>query len=432
VSPTLDIIIPVYRGEAETRACVQSVLGALGTRGAHVVVIDDAGPEASLRAWLRSLRDEGRIELVSHAENRGFVASVNEGMALHRDRDVILLNSDTEVAGDWFERIARHAARDPRVGSVTPFSGNATICSYPRTLEANALPEGENTASLDQAFAAANRGRGVDIPTAVGFCMFISRRCLEAVGPFDEARYGRGYGEEVDFCMRASRAGFRHLLAGDVYVRHIGEVSFGNVGADRRLRAQAMVDELYPEFQVRLREFLASDPPRVLRRRADVQRLRASAKPRELFVVSATAGEAREAAATLATRATADCEPLLLEVPVGRGTAVLRWMRPGEEFALFLPGDVATGPVLRLLGAVGISRVILADPGAVPSKPLRLARKLHCASIGLNERAATTPPCPVVAPSGERDLPEIAAEWLAPPARQASSMSRLARWLRGG
>jgi GT2 family glycosyltransferase len=107
--------------------------------------------------------------------------------------------------------------------------------------------------------------------------MFISRRCLQAVGYFDAARYGAGYGEEVDFCMRAARAGFRNVAAGDVFVRHVGEVSFGDTGAARREKAQALVDSLYPEFQVKLREYLARDPLRELRERADLERRRRSA-----------------------------------------------------------------------------------------------------------------------------------------------------------
>jgi len=272
----VDIVIPVYKGEAETRACVQSVLAASHGMPREVVVIDDASPEPAISAWLRGLAQAGRITLIAHPDNRGFVATANEGMSLHGDRDVVLLNSDTEVAPGWLDRLAAHARRDPGVGTVTPFSNNATICSYPRTLERNDLPPGETTASLDAAFASANAGLSADIPTAVGFCMFITRECLDRVGPFDEARYGAGYGEEVDFCMRAARAGFRHVVAGDVFVRHAGEVSFGNSGAERRGRAQAIVDELYPEFQPRVREFIARDPLAELRQRADRARGRRS------------------------------------------------------------------------------------------------------------------------------------------------------------
>jgi len=274
VAQIVDIVIPVYRGEAETRACIESVLASPTRIGRAPLVIDDASPEPALSAWLASLAGAGRIRLIVHPQNRGFVASVNEGMGLHADRDLVLLNSDTEVAPGWLDRLAACAASDPAIGTVTPFSNNATILSYPRTLHPNALPEGETTASLDEAFARANRGESVDVPTAVGFCMYITRRCLEKVGFFDEERYGAGYGEEVDFCMRAARAGFRNVAAADVFVRHVGEVSFGGAGAERRQKAQAIVDELYPEFQVRVREFIAKDPLAPYRRRVDEYRRR--------------------------------------------------------------------------------------------------------------------------------------------------------------
>ncbi len=270
----IDIVIPVYRGLAETRRCVESVLAARLETPVELVVIDDASPEPAISEWLRELARAGRITLFAHAENRGFVASANEGMGAHPDRDVLLLNSDTEVASGWLDRIAAHARRDPTVGTVTPFSNNATICSYPKTLVPNELPADETTASLDAAFAAANPGVSVDIPTAVGFCMFIPRRSIDSVGTFDEARYGTGYGEEVDFCMRVARAGLRNVVAADAFVRHVGEVSFGAARGERVGRAQAIVDALYPEFQERLLKFIPADPLRPLRERVDRERQR--------------------------------------------------------------------------------------------------------------------------------------------------------------
>lgn len=280
----IDIVVPAYRGLEETRRCVESVLRSPLARPAELTVIDDASPEPALSAWLREAAAGGAFRLVAHAANRGFVATANEGMGLHADRDVVLLNSDTEVAPGWLDRIAAHAERDASIGTVTPFSNNATICSYPRTLEANELPPGETTASLDAAFARANAGLSADIVTAVGFCMFIPRRTIERVGIFDEARYGTGYGEEVDYCMRVARAGLRNVVAGDVFVRHVGEVSFGNSGAGRRQQAQAMVDSLYPEFQERLREFIPADPLRPLRERVDRERARPGRRLRRWLV----------------------------------------------------------------------------------------------------------------------------------------------------
>lgn len=301
----LDVVIPAYRSLEDTRRCVESVLAARCETAHEVTVVDDASPEPELSAWLRQRAAEGRITLLAHSANRGFVASANEGFGLHPGRDVVLLNSDTEVADGWLDRLCAHGRRDPTIGTATPFSTNATICSYPRTLADNPLPVGESTASVDRAFAAANAGRHVEIPTAVGFCMWVARRCLERVGPFDQERYGQGYGEEVDFCMRAARSGFRNVAAGDVFVRHVGEVSFGGAGPERRARAQAIVDALYPEFQQRLAAFIPADPLRMLRRRADLERLRRT--PHELRVA-----------------------------PAAGRSLKLDWPRPGEEFALWL------------------------------------------------------------------------------------------------
>ena len=328
----VDIVVPVFRGERETRACLESVFAAKCATPHEVIVIDDASPEAAISHWLDALAREGRINLVRHAGNRGFVASVNEGMACHPDRDVVLLNSDTEVAGGWLDRLGAAVRGDATVATATPFSNNATICSYPRTLASNALPEGESAASLDAAFAAANAGRTASIPTAVGFCMYIARHALERVGSFDEARYGTGYGEEVDFCMRAGRLGLRNVIAADVFVRHVGEVSF--VGSDeRRAKAQATVDHLYPEFQASLRVFVPEDPLRGLRRRADLERLRRSREPRALRLE-----------------------------PAGHDHARLWWDRPDEEFSLWFHRS-HWDELAKLLRHVGMSG---AEPGEGP------------------------------------------------------------------
>lgn len=264
----IDVIIPAYRGLTETRRAIESVLASRVTVPHAVTVIDDASPEPALSAWLRELAEAGRINLIVHERNLGFVLGANEGMALHDDRDVVLLNSDTEVADGWLDRLAACAARGEGIGTVTPFSNNATICSFPDMAGSHALPAGFDVGAVDGAFAEANAGTAVDIPTAVGFCMYITRSCLARVGAFDAEAFGTGYGEEVDFCMRATRAGFRHRLCADAFVFHQGEVSFGDTGVARRAEAQRIVDERYPEFQLAVRDFLARDPAAPHRARA--------------------------------------------------------------------------------------------------------------------------------------------------------------------
>src|SRR5439155_2396270 len=202
--PLVDVIVPVYGQYAETLSCLHSVLTAPQTTPHEVIVIDDAGPDRALASALDELAARRLITLIRNDRNLGFVASVNRGMALHRGRDVLLLNSDTVVHADWLDRLRRAAHADGAIGTVTPLSNNATICSYPHFVQDNNMLLDVDDPQLDREAARVNAGVAIDIPTAVGFCVYIRRDCLDQVGPFDAERFGRGYGEENDFCLRAS------------------------------------------------------------------------------------------------------------------------------------------------------------------------------------------------------------------------------------
>ena len=261
----VDVIIPVYQDRAVTHRCLDSVLGHRQQRPHEVIVIDDASPDSDLVRYLDDLAAAGRITLLHNPVNQGFVATANRGLALHPDRDVVLLNSDTEVTSDWLDRLARCAYAGVTTGTVTPFSNNATLCSYPHPSAANELPPGLSLAETDALFQRANAGRWLEIPTAVGFCMYIRRDCLQAVGAFDEHNFGLGYGEENDFCMRAAKAGWRHALCADTYVYHVGGVSFGERGAQLQVQAREALLALHADYDERIQAFTRTDPVRPLR-----------------------------------------------------------------------------------------------------------------------------------------------------------------------
>jgi len=159
------------------------------------------------------------------------------------------------------------------VATATPFSNNATICSYPFASGQGRLPGTLGLAELDRVFAATNAGRSIDLPTAVGFCMLIRRDCLREVGMFDARRFGRGYGEENDFCMRAAKAGWRNILAADVFVFHEGEVSFLDEKLALSQAANDALIEVHPEYTQKVRAFIVAEPARELRGAVDRARL---------------------------------------------------------------------------------------------------------------------------------------------------------------
>ena len=268
----IDVVIPVYRGFAQTKRCIESVLAHTDRTMRELVVVDDATPEPALAHYLDQLQLAGSITLIRNESNRGFVHSANRGMSLHVDRDVVLLNSDTEVANDWLGRLRHCAYRDADIGTVTPLSNNATICSYPYEGWTGGIPGSLGLTGLDDLIARVNARCIVDLPTAVGFCMYVRRACLDAVGTFDEDRFGRGYGEENDFSLRARAAGWRSVLAADVFVFHEGNVSFGGERHALQRNAMATLLEAHPDYQERLGEFSRRDPLRPVRHAVDQAR----------------------------------------------------------------------------------------------------------------------------------------------------------------
>src|SRR6185369_16245280 len=88
-----------------------------------------------------------------------------------------------------------------------------------------------------------------DVITGVGFCMYVTRRAFDLCGLLDEDTFGLGYGEEVDFCLRASRIGLRHLVDDTTFVYHRGGVSFGDAQLEGWNRSSALIDARYPFFR---------------------------------------------------------------------------------------------------------------------------------------------------------------------------------------
>ena len=96
--------------------------------------------------------------------------------------------------------------------------------------------------------------------------MYIRRQALQEVGLFDAEHFGLGYGEENDFCLRATGLGWRHRLACDIFVYHEGSVSFADRATKLMTRAMQRLRERYPNYRTdwspRMSSSTRSDPAR--------------------------------------------------------------------------------------------------------------------------------------------------------------------------
>jgi GT2 family glycosyltransferase/glycosyltransferase involved in cell wall biosynthesis len=347
--PEIDVIVPVYRGAAETLACLRSVLAAECRIAHRIVVIDDCSPEPGLSAALQALAAAGRILYLRNDSNLGFVASVNRGMALAAAADVVLLNADTVVPPGFLDRLYRAAASDPAIATVTPLSNNATVYSLPAPPGAPEDPWAMDTAGIDALCRAANPGVVRDVPTAHGFCMFIRRAALEDVGPFDAKSFGTGYGEENDFSLRALERGWRNVIAGDVYVSHRGEVSFAATAARAAQLAANLrtVQTRYPYYEAFVADFIRADPLHDLRNNVQKAVWRRHERI-ALFITLALEGGAARHATDMMARLTEEGW-LVLALAAGRdadGAPTLHLRRAGCEEALRYPAGVPHEAVL--------------------------------------------------------------------------------------
>jgi GT2 family glycosyltransferase len=272
----IDIIIPVYSGYEVTKSCLESVFCSVNLTDYEVIVVYDFGPDLELEAFVDQLYADRKITLLKNSENLGFVATANRGMRCHENRNVILLNSDTIVANDWIDRILQCAELDSKISTVTPFSSNAEICSFPRFCKDNSLPMALDVKAIDTVFAERVDAAALDIPTGVGFCMYISRASLTDIGYFDESSFGRGYGEENDFCRRAAVKGWRNVHCTNVFVFHEGGVSFSDEKQALVENAMQVLDRMHPDYHRLVHEFLSVDPAKAYRIQAFIEMFRAS------------------------------------------------------------------------------------------------------------------------------------------------------------
>ena len=280
----VDIVVPVFNAPADLRRCVASVLECTDAPF-NLVLIDDASTDAGVAGVFADLaaRADPRIVLLRNERNLGFTATANRGMTRTR-ADIVLLNSDTIVTSGWLAALRRCARSDPAIATVTPFSNNAEICSFPRFCKDNAWPPNADPRRVAAALHEAAVPSYPDLPTGVGFCMFVRRAAIDEIGAFDPA-FGLGYGEENDFCLRAAAAGWRNVLADDAFVVHTGGRSFEGKKSELGGRNLALIRARHPHYEAMVERYIADDPLRPLRQAAQALAAAGAPEPGVLHVV---------------------------------------------------------------------------------------------------------------------------------------------------
>jgi len=289
------VVIPVYNAHDEVLNCIHSVLRhtAIGSAN-RLLVLNDKSPDPRIRDMLEAFSDIDGVQVVHNATNLGYTANINEGCRLAGGDDLVFLNSDTVVGPHWLRNLKQAAYQSNQIGTVTAVSNNAGAFSVPEP-GTNGLLEGLSVDAAARAVADKVGTTTFQVPTGNGFCFYVKRALLRAIGSFDVEAFPRGYGEENDFCMRAIAAGWTNLVAPGVYVLHVRTASFKGE-KDALVRAGAEAVRLsHPAYAGAIKA-IGTSPTFVRARKAIATALAAAARspvgfrPRILFVLSTKGG----------------------------------------------------------------------------------------------------------------------------------------------
>lgn len=256
----VDIIIPIYNAYDDLVKCIDSVKKWTNLSDNRLILIDDCSPDERMRPYLNSLKDDNTL-VIFNEKNQGFSGNINLGMMQSQDNDVLLLNSDTIVTKRWLEKIVECAYSDEAIATVTPLSNNATLCSVPNFCEENTIPEGFTIDSFADLIETISMNLYPVIPVANGFCMFVKREIIRKIGMFDAETFGRGYGEENDFCHRAEQIGYHHVMCDNTFIFHSGTSSFLSEEKKRYIEEHdKILKERYPDQVQKVAEHCRDNP----------------------------------------------------------------------------------------------------------------------------------------------------------------------------
>lgn len=212
-APLVSIVILNTNGRKEIEACLDSI--KRNTPESHEVIVFDNGSSDGSTDFLRGRAD---AMLIESPVNIGVAPARAKAMARARGKHLVLLDNDTVVTAGWITRFLAHIESDRRIGILGPRSNYVSGVQVVPGAQYRNIEELEEFA---RKWSAQQKGQLTVSLRLVGFCMFIRREVIDKIGAID-ASFGKFGFEDDDYTIRANIAGFKTVIANDVFVHHTG------------------------------------------------------------------------------------------------------------------------------------------------------------------------------------------------------------------
>ncbi|MGD1894581.1 MAG: glycosyltransferase family 2 protein [Cyclobacteriaceae bacterium] len=216
------IIILNYNGVHFLEQFLPSVVAS--SAGHRLIVADNASTDASLEFLQKNYPT---VEIFAFEENYGFAEGYNQALNLVDNTYSILLNSDVEVTPGWIEPVLNLMEQDVSIAACQP----KVKAFHQKSHFEHAGAAGGYIDQLGYPFC---RGRIIDLTEedkgqydnivpifwATGACFFVRTQVYKSMGGFDASFFA--HMEEIDFCWRLQRAGYKLYYHPQSVVYHVG------------------------------------------------------------------------------------------------------------------------------------------------------------------------------------------------------------------
>ncbi|HSN76658.1 MAG TPA: glycosyltransferase family 2 protein [Anaerolineae bacterium] len=223
--PFASIIIPTYDGKALLATCLAALRGQdYPTDRFEVIVVDDASSDGTVE-YLAAAFPEVRV--VALAQNGGFIAACNAGVAAGQGEVLVLLNNDTEAESGWLEALVAALVEHPEAGSAASkmllFDRRDTLHTAGDMMGRDGIPRNRGVWQKDE--GQYDQERWVFGPC--GGAAAYRRAAWQQAGGFDPALWM--YMEDVDLAWRLQRLGWRSIYAPEARIYHQLSATGGGV-----------------------------------------------------------------------------------------------------------------------------------------------------------------------------------------------------------